>query len=302
MAGKKSSRVIDTFSFDKNRRDSEGSFVNENGLKIFCRYWSIDVSSPRALVFICHGAGEHVGPYTQLAEMLTKENFFVFGHDHQGHGQSEGSRVHIDDLRHYCRDIFAHIDRIKQDFPTLPVFIIGHSMGGAVTILSGLDRPDYFQGVVLIGPVVTSDQDQIGPIKAFFGKIIARLIPQFPVLNLESKYLSRDPKVVEDYENDKLNYLGACKAKWTLCIYHAVLEIESKLSTIEWPFLCMHGECDSLVKCEGSMALYEKAASKDKTLTIYPKAYHQLHLEIEPDGSKARQQIVDWLVNHVPQK
>ncbi|GFO44087.1 monoglyceride lipase, partial [Plakobranchus ocellatus] len=253
-----------------------------------------------ALLFICHGAAEHIEPYTQLAEMLTKENFFVFGHDHQGHGQSEGCRVHIDDFRHYSRDVFAHIDRIKQDFPTLPVFIIGHSMGGGITIISGLDRPEYFQGIALIGPVVTSNQSQIGPVKAFFGKIIARIMPQFPVLKLDVNNISRDPKVVEDYKNDKLNYLGSLKAKWSLCIHQAMLEIESKLPAIEWPFLCIHGECDTLVKCDVSKTLYEKASSKDKTLTIYPKAYHQLHKEIEPDGSKARQQIVDWLVNHVP--
>ena len=48
----------------------------------------------------------------------------------------------------------------------------------------------------------------------------------------------------------------------------AMLEIESKLSTIELPFLSIHGENDTLVKCVASKKLYEGAASKDKTVTV----------------------------------
>ncbi|GFR58436.1 monoglyceride lipase [Elysia marginata] len=298
MGGKNTADVTKTFTFDKNGKESEGSFVNENGRKIYCRYWSMDLPAPRALLFMCHGAGEHIGPYTQLAELLTAQNFFVFGHDHQGMGRSEGSRMHIDDFRHYCRDVFAHIDRVKVDFPTLPVYILGHSMGGAVTIIAALDRPDFFKGVVLIGPVVSNDQDTVGPVTEFFGRLIARIFPQFPVFYLNDELISRDPKVVEDYKNDKLNFHGRCKAKWAVCLSAAMVEIESKLPSIQWPFLTMHGECDGLVKCIASKKLYEQAASTDKTLSIYPAAYHQLHLEIEPDGSKARQEIIDWLVKH----
>ncbi|GFR97725.1 monoglyceride lipase [Elysia marginata] len=75
--------VVKTFTVDINNKDSEGSFVNENGLRIYCKYWSTELESPRALVFVCHGAGEHVGPYTQLAELFTTQNFYVFGHDHR---------------------------------------------------------------------------------------------------------------------------------------------------------------------------------------------------------------------------
>lgn len=46
----------------------------------------------------------------------------------EGHGQSEGPRMHITDIRHYVRDVFQHIDSVKEKFPGLPVFIIGHSM------------------------------------------------------------------------------------------------------------------------------------------------------------------------------
>ncbi|KAK3800510.1 hypothetical protein RRG08_043828 [Elysia crispata] len=298
MSSEESPDVRKTFTFDINAKDSEGSFVNANGLSIYCKYWSTDLASPRALLFMSHGAAEHVGPYTQLAELLTDQNFFVFGHDHQGHGRSEGDRVHIDDFRHYSRDVFAHIDRIKMDYPSLPVYILGHSMGGAIAIISALDRPDFYKGVVLIAPVVTADQDLIGPCQEIFGTMVSYIFPQFPVFKLDSSAISRDPAVVEAYENDPLNYHGFLKAKWAICLNNAMKEIESKLATIEWPFLTIHGEKDTLVKPIASEKLHAQSSSADKTMTIYPGAFHQLHHEIEPDGSTARQELLQWLVNH----
>ena len=45
-----------------------------------------------------------------------------------GHGQSEGDRVHVDLFQEYVDDAFLHADKIKKDFPDIPMFVLGHSM------------------------------------------------------------------------------------------------------------------------------------------------------------------------------
>lgn len=45
-----------------------------------------------------------------------------------GHGQSEGSRVHIDDFQEYVDDGILHAQKIQKDFPHTPMFVLGHSM------------------------------------------------------------------------------------------------------------------------------------------------------------------------------
>lgn len=45
-----------------------------------------------------------------------------------GHGLSEGDRVHIDTIETYARDVIQHVERLKVKHPTLPVFLLGHSM------------------------------------------------------------------------------------------------------------------------------------------------------------------------------
>ena len=38
----------------------------------------------RALVYVCHGVGEHMGRYEELGSYLCESDILVFGHDHGG--------------------------------------------------------------------------------------------------------------------------------------------------------------------------------------------------------------------------
>ena len=54
----------------------------------------LTLSSPplRALVYIAHGAGEHCGPYDEIAQRLKELSMLAFAHDH---GESQKHiRIH----------------------------------------------------------------------------------------------------------------------------------------------------------------------------------------------------------------
>uniref|UniRef100_G1RVG4 Monoglyceride lipase n=1 Tax=Nomascus leucogenys TaxID=61853 RepID=G1RVG4_NOMLE len=57
--------------------------VNADGQYLFCRYWK-PTGTPKALIFVSHGAGEHCGRYEELARMLMGLDLLVFAHDHGG--------------------------------------------------------------------------------------------------------------------------------------------------------------------------------------------------------------------------
>ncbi|XP_046570972.1 monoglyceride lipase-like isoform X1 [Haliotis rubra] len=291
-------------SEDKHRSEDtkyEGFFTNKDGKKIFCRYWSEEegLTKPKALVFITHGAGEHCLWYTQLAQQLTQKDLYVFSHDHIGHGQSEGDRVHIDHFSQYTRDVFHHIELIQEKFPAVPVFLIGHSMGGTIAIKSAMERPDFFKGVILISPAVIPDPNVATPVKVTVGRLVGRMFPQFPIIKLDSKNVSRDPEVVHKYDTDPLVYHGKLKARWGSEMLATLQDITSNLGSVEWPFIVLHGTEDKMCDPAGSKLLHEKAQSKDKTLKIYENYMHQLHNELGEDGAGVRDDIINWITQRM---
>ncbi|XP_025106201.1 monoglyceride lipase-like isoform X3 [Pomacea canaliculata] len=273
----------------------ESSFTSKNGKKIFCRYWCEDLNKPRALVFISHGAAEHCLYYSPLALQLKNAGCYVFAHDHVGHGQSEGDRVHVNDIHEYVDDVFYHLDMVSERFPDIPKFIIGHSMGGAIAIIALIERPDFVNGMVLISPAVTTDPGTISPLKMFLAYQIARLVPQMALAWMDPWFITRNTILVQKYLDDPLVYHGGLKARWGASFLKWLQWIESNMSRIVCPLLVMHGTADRLTTPEGSKKLAKYAESKDKTLKIYEGYYHQLHYEPEEDGAGVRREIIEWI-------
>nr|XP_037272968.1 monoglyceride lipase-like [Rhipicephalus microplus] len=109
-----------------------------------------------ALLFITHGYGDysHDDGYVILAKALAPRGFYVFTHDHVGHGRSEGPRATVRTFDIYVDDILTHVDMERAKFPGKPVFLFGHSMGGLLVILVALRRPGGFAGMVVMSPLL----------------------------------------------------------------------------------------------------------------------------------------------------
>uniref|UniRef100_A0A1A8PLE0 Monoglyceride lipase n=1 Tax=Nothobranchius rachovii TaxID=451742 RepID=A0A1A8PLE0_9TELE len=273
--------------------------VNADGLHLFCRYWE-PAGPPRALVFIAHGAGEHSGPYDEIAQRLKDVSLLAFAHDHVGHGQSEGERMNIKDFQVYVRDSLQHIDLMKSRHPDLPVFIVGHSMGGAISILSACERPSEIVGVVLIAPMVKMNPESATPFKVFVAKILNHMLPSLPLGSIESKWISRDPHQVEAYNNDELNYHGRLRVSFGMQLMVATERIEKEIPNIKCPFLILHGDADKLCDIQGSKMMYENAPSSDKRIKLYDGGYHALHHDLPEVVESVLKDVSDWITERLP--
>jgi pimeloyl-ACP methyl ester carboxylesterase len=100
------------------------------------RAWCAD--SPRALVAIVHGLGEHCGRYAALASDLVRNRYTVVSLDLPGHGEAAGPRGDFPSWIQVRDQIVPAMFTASRGLPgqpfDLPVILLGHSMGGAIAL------------------------------------------------------------------------------------------------------------------------------------------------------------------------
>lgn len=103
----------------------------ENGC-IHCCQW-LPVCEPVGIVQIIHGICDYVARYTELAEFLADRGYVVVGEDHPGHGKSVGEHDRFGYLTGgwmgTVRLIHQLYSKTRAEFPHIPYFMLGHSMG-----------------------------------------------------------------------------------------------------------------------------------------------------------------------------
>ena len=118
--------------------------------------WLPENGVPRAVVQILHGVAEHIGRYEDLADYLTGQGFAVVGNDHPGHGQSAapgdlGFFAAHGGWMHASNDTRTLQLMTARQFPGLPYFLLGHSMGSFLTRTYLIRFPGTVSGAVLCG-------------------------------------------------------------------------------------------------------------------------------------------------------
>jgi alpha-beta hydrolase superfamily lysophospholipase len=135
-------------------RDWELPGGSNGSERLFARAWAPQGSEPSWLAVLVHGYGEHIGRYEHVAEALCAAGAAVYGLDHRGHGRSSGERVLIEDFDGVAEDVHRLITQARNAYRTLPLVVIGHSMGGMISARYAQLHPEELAGLALSGPVL----------------------------------------------------------------------------------------------------------------------------------------------------
>lgn len=272
-----------------------------NGLTLYCRSWSpSEPARLRGLICLAHGFGEHLGWYDELARRMAMNGFVVFGHDHRGHGRSEGKRAYIENTEDYVDDVLNHAARQKAQYPGLPMYLYGHSMGGLIAVASVLRNAAFFKGMILEGPLIIPDPATVTPVRLLMANLAGRILPEMEVAKIKVEQVTTDEETQARFLADKLRWPGGFKLRLALALISGLGAIRANLHSISLPFLILHGEKDTLCHPSGSHLLYKEASSRDKTLRIFPQANHHLILETTEIRKEVLNEVVGWLLKRSP--
>lgn len=275
----------------------EGRFIGDDKTSLFEQSW-LPLSGPsKAIVILVHGLKDHSDRYAEVGRKLSQNGFGVYSYDLRGHAESEGQRVWTDSFDQYITDLEIFYDRVKQVEPNKPIFLFGHSMGGAIVTTFALKKSRPINGLVLSAPALKPGDD-INGFLIFMTKILGTITPSLAVFELDDNKFSRDPKVVEAGKQDPLIYHGNGPARTAKELLKAIANIEEKMAEVTVPFIALHGDKDVITNPEGSRELFKTAKSTDKSIKIYAGLFHDLlH---EPEKDRVYGDMVVWLNERAP--
>ena len=249
--------------------------------------------NPHAAVVIVHGLGEHSGRYEYVTEKLNGYGYAVYRFDNRGHGKSGGARGYVEGASHFVQDAHEIVKEAKRDYPELPVFMLGHSMGGFITASYGIQYKDMLAGQIFSGPVILE-------LPAFddLKKLDIKKEALTRVPNGLAHLICRSPAIVQDYKNDPYN-LNEFTVKLLSAVFHnGVQELMLQLPQYTYPCFILHGEEDQIVPAHSGRYLYDHISSEDKSICVIPHLYHEI-LNEEKEKDEILQEIRDWIEERI---
>jgi len=292
--------------------------VTDRNQTFSCRIWKPD-AYPKAIVQIIHGVVEHTARYDHFACWLKLHGYLVVAEDHPGHGNT-AKNGKLGYMEGGWMGTLAGIHRlyevIHEEYPDLPYFMLGHSMGSFLlrTYLFTYDTP-------LCGAIISGTgwlPSVILPLGLLVCKAEARRVGlegsssllegmMFGGYNLKFKpnrtthdWLSRDNAVVDAYLADPLcGYSTSIQLDTEMLRGIQMIQKKENLSRMnkDLPVFFFSGACDpvgdmgsGVMRC---VRAFQAAGMKNVSYQLYPDMRHEALNEFGKE--QVYQDVLHWL-------
>ncbi|KAK0530709.1 hypothetical protein OC835_003918 [Tilletia horrida] len=304
-----------------------GSSSSGKPVKFYAAHFSPPADVPtRAAVLFVHGYIEHIERFNHVGNYYAAHGIEFFGYDQRGFGRTakDGPNPRRDytdtswaeqfqDIEFMLKTYRAWLDS-KYGKDNVPIFLIGHSMGGGLALGFMTRKGTAFthpaaESLALISGVIATGPwlrliDQPPAILPLLAKPAITVLPflrhRAP---LKPEQISRDKAVQEDNRQDKY-----CDTDVLLkSIYGpltgglAIIRQDYKSWPENTPVLVTHGEADLITHPAGSKEFIQKVGAKDKEYKGWPEYYHELHNEPGNDKVVFLDYCINWILKRTTQ-
>ena len=282
----------------------------------------------RAMLQLSHGVAEYIERYEYLAAYLTERGFAVVGNDHLGHGSSvaEGAaRLYFGPKGSWftvADDLYTLRGLAGRQFPDVPYFLLGHSMGSFLARTYLIRYPGTVDGAILMGtgqmaPAVLAGgkliaarearragEDHSSPVvdRLAFGAYNKLFAPNRTAFD----WLSVNEENVDRYIADPL-----CGGSASIGLFRELLDGMTFLSSpkqlkkmnMSTPVLFVSGSMDPVGDCgkgvQRARDSFRKAGVRETAMKLYPGLRHEILHETCRDV--VCEDLYEWLAARIPQ-
>ena len=231
-----------------------------------------------------HGFSDHCNRYQELFSNLAARGILVHSFDQRGWGRSV-KKPSEKGLTGPTPQVLADITSLIQKYlpSPVPLFLMGHSMGGQETLqyaaLGPQEIKNQISGFLASAPFIRlHPSSEPNRLTVMAGKLAGKVLPKRQMVNaLESRYMCHDKSICKDWEEDEL-----CHNTGTLEGLAGMLargdELDKGSVVIEdWDgchVWLAHGTADRVTSHEATKDFMKRLKVQDKTLQLYEGCYH----------------------------
>lgn len=307
-------------------------FIAKDNKKIAYKKW-LPEGQPKAVLQISHGMAEHILRYSEFAKFMTSKGIAVYGNDHRGHGKTvmdeangdfkkaklgyfgpkNGWKLVLDDVKQLS-------DIICRDFPNVPLFIIGHSMGSFLLRAYIMSTDKLPKGVIISGTgdnkgaLISAAKFLSSVISIFKGKekqsefltgmTFKGFNDYFKPTKTDFDWLSRDDERNLNYKNDPLCGFS-CATRFFFDLSCLIQFINNKNNIaklpVDLPMRFMSGSKDPVGQfgkgVQNVFELYKNTGVKDINIQLYDNGRHEMLNETNRQEVYA--DIYNWIEQHL---
>lgn len=178
--------------------------------------WYPKGTEPIGMILAIHGLTLHGNTYEVLGKAFAAEGFYACAPDMRGFGRCftddkgvfavDGQTKQNVDYDGSYADIVALAQSLKRDYPNLPLFAMGESLGTSVCIKLAAEHPELVCGLILSGPTVKVHPLMVLHPHNMLAVGWALTHPRFKMSTeaFVRNLVSNDPDIVDEMLNDPL--------------------------------------------------------------------------------------------------
>lgn len=243
--------------------------------------WETDQAAHGVIVMI-HGELEHHARYGWLIEMWRSKGYHVIMGDLPGQGMAKrASRGHIDSFDQYIEEVKKWIEASYQF--DLPVFLLGHGMGGLIAVRLLQQMKPEIAGLILSSPTFAFRHTP-SKVSHLLSGGLNKLTPEhkfnfdFPI-----DKATRNQEIIEIDKEDPI-YINRISVRWYREMLVAMKQVPLENKNFpNVPVLLLQGGEDLLVETMVAKKWFRDLDLLEMHYKEWPQCYHELFNEPERD-------------------
>lgn len=286
----------------------EGSFTGKEDINIYFKIFK-QPKKKKAAILISSGRTEAAIKYKELIFDLFNNGYSIYIHDHRGQGLSgrmteDHDMGYIDNFQFYVDDMKYFYDNYLKPKEHKKIFLLAHSMGGAIGLSYLEQYPNDFNAAAFSSPMLGLTPPICAAVKLLVGKEPKYAMGEtkynddkvaFEENNLTSSKI-RYARMIKAFDKVPKAKLGGATYQWINRSCHQFEYLFNNINMIQTPIILFSAQNDEIIDVRAHQRFVEKAKSLNKEGRAYivDNAQHELFIEKDEQRIETINEILNF--------